>query len=177
MNNKYYLVVILFVFTQCAYALKSESVIISFDNPDRFTDFKSRDIRSTKDQERLMAEMKKFIRQSVEKSSINGAQLNIVVTDVDMAGRFVYPGGSIDLRTNIRNNSMDSVRVVKESDRVHFDFDFEILDEKGEILNQGKEHLSLMGIQLTRYSRLKHKHGNFNYVMPLFEEWLKLLSK
>jgi hypothetical protein len=177
MNIKHYLPLILILFTQFSYALNSETVTISFDKPDRFTDFKTRDIRSTKDQERLMSEMKKFIRQSVKKSSINGAQLKIFVTDVDMAGRFVYPGGSLDLRNNIRNNSMDSVRVVKESDRVHFDFDFEILDEKGAILKQGKEHLSSMGIQLTRYSRLKHKNGNFNYVMPLFEEWLKSLSK
>jgi hypothetical protein len=174
---KNYLAIILFVFTQGAYALNSEVVIISFDKPDRFTDFKLRDHRSSKDQQRLTTEMKKFIHKSVDKTPFKGAQLKIVVTDVDMAGRFVYPGGSIDLRSNIRNNSMDSVRVVKESDRALLDFDFEILDKDGKILKQGKEHLKTMGLQLSRYSRLKYNRGNFNYVMPLFDEWLESLSK
>jgi hypothetical protein len=177
MNNKHYFTIILFVFTQFSYALNNEVVIISFDKPDKFTDFKLRDHRSNKDQERLMNEMEKFIHKSVAKTSFKGAQLKIIVTDVDMAGRFVYPGESIDLRTNIRNNSMDSVRVVKQSDRVHLDFYFEILDDKGKVLNQGKEHLSSMGLQLSRYSKLKYNRGNFNYVLPLFDEWLKSLSK
>lgn len=177
MNIKYYLAIVLFIFTQCVSALKTEVVTISFDKPDQFTDFKLRDHRSSKDQQRLMTEMEKFIHNSIEKTSFHGAQLNIVVTDVDMAGRFVYPGGNIDLRSNLRNNSMDSVRVVKESDRALLDFDFEILDKNGKILKQGQEHLKSMGLQLSRYSRVKYNRGNFNYIMPLFDEWLASLSK
>lgn len=175
MKTKYILIGFLMSFSQLLFAANIQKVTVNFDAPEKFADFQSRETRSSKDQERLMKQLQKLINQSVEKTLTQDMQLKITVKDVDIAGRFVYPGGSIDLRTNINNNDTRAVRVVKDSDKASLEFDYELIDKDGTVLKQGHETLSTRNIKLNGRTRLKYKHSNFGYIMPEFDEWLKKL--
>jgi hypothetical protein len=153
-------------------AEKSSRVTVNFDSPEKFTDFQSSENRSSKDQKRLMVQLQKMIDKSVEKKLAKDAQLKITVKDVDMPGRFIYPGGSIDLRMNINNNNTQAVRVVKDADRALFDFDYELIDKNGKVQKQGHEVLSSRNLNFSARSKLKYQQGNFEYIMPMFDTWL-----
>jgi hypothetical protein len=92
-----------------------------------------------------------------------------------MAGRLVYPGGSIDLRSNIVNHDTRAIRVVKDSDRELLDFDYQLTNSQGDVIKQGHEVLSTRNIKSSANSRLKYQRGNFGYIMPEFDKWLKKL--
>lgn len=175
MKIKYILVLLLLSSSQILFAANIQKVTVNFDAPEKFTDFQSREMRSTKDQERLMTQLQKLINHSADKTLAQDLQLKITVKDVDIAGRFVYPGGSIDLRTNFYNNNTRAVRVVKDSDKASLDFDYELLDKNGSVLKQGHETLSTRNIKLNGRTRFKYKHSNFGYIMPKFDVWLKKL--
>lgn len=176
MKIKFILLLLLAGCSQVLFAANIQKATVNFDAPEKFADFQSREMRSTKDQERLMKQLQKLINQSAEKALTQDVQLKIIVKDVDIAGRFVYPGGSIDLRANITNNDTRAVRVVKDSDKASLEFDFELVDMNGTVLKQGHETLSTRNIKLNGRSRLKYQHSNFGYIMPLFDDWLKTLK-
>ena len=175
MKTKYILIALFMSFSQVLFAENAQKVTVNFDAPEKYADFQSSENRSAKDQERLMKQLQKLINKSAEKTLAKDVQLEITVKDVDIAGRLVYPGGSIDLRSDVYNNDTRAVRVVRDSDRATLDFDFQLKDKNGDVVKQGHKVLTTTDIRLSGRLRLKYKHSNFGYIMPLVDEWLKTL--
>jgi len=174
-TKKILMAALLMAVTQILFAANNQTTTVNFTAPEKFKDFQSRENKSAKDQERLMQQMRKLINQSAKKILAKDLQLTLTVKDVDMAGRLVYPGGSIDLRTNIVNNDTRAIRVIRDIDRELLDFDYQLTNTQGDVIKQGHKVLSTRNIKSSTNSRLKYQNSNFGYIMLEFDRWLKKL--
>ena len=169
-------IILLVLFTQFGFAATDVTSVVEFDQPEGFTDFKIRTNLNTRDQNRLMKQLKKLISKSVNKKLTHGNVLKVIIQDIDMAGRFVYSGDNIDARGAFINFNNESLRVVNDSDRVSVDFIYELTDAKGNIIVNGDSHLSSKNPKFLNRSNKKYRRSYFTYVMPLFDQWLEKLE-
>ncbi len=152
---------VLFV-SSAAFSSGDARVNVTFEKPEKFTDFKTQANLRAKDRERLMQELTELIDRSVDKQFKNKQKLNINISNIDMAGTFLY--GTSDL-----------YRVILEFDRVRFDFSYELLDSDNKVIKQGDVNLTSRSRQPVTRLRNEYKNTQFSHEMPLFDDWLKTL--
>jgi hypothetical protein len=68
-------------------AAKAQTTV-NFNNPEKFTDFKSQVNLYNKDREKLMNELGELIIASSNNILPNDNRLEILINNIDMAGRF-----------------------------------------------------------------------------------------
>lgn len=134
-------------------------VSVSFNAPEKFTDFKTEANLRLKDRAKLITQLTKLITGSTLAKIPKDYNMEIVIDNVDMAGTFLF--GTSDL-----------YRVVRDSDRIRIDFSYKLLDENGKLIEQSEVNLSTMNSRSFKHRSKKYKHSNFALEMPLFDEWL-----
>jgi len=163
-------------FSASVFAEEQNVVKVKFEHPEKYTDFKSVQNNSKISRERLMRELPELFAKSAKKSLAKGQHLELVISDIDMAGTFVYSGNNIDTRGNYVNPNSEAVRVVNESDRVTLEFNYQLFDENNKLVKQGDVNLSNRKLRLSKRPARQYRNTNFLYLMPLFDEWLKTLD-
>lgn len=142
-----------------SYAVVEDNVVVNFNNPEKFLDFKSDYMRSNKDQARLMTKLRKLMIESVKENIQNGYNFEITINDIDMAGRYIF-------------NPERMIRIVKDSDRMKIEFSYKLSDKQGKILKNGDITLKEFGAKFSRVNTSKYKHSLFSNEMPAFDKWL-----
>ncbi len=152
---------VLFV-SSAAFSSSDARVNVTFEKPERFTDFKTQANLRFKDREKLMKQLTELMDKSADKRIDKDQKLNINISNIDMAGTFLY--GTSDL-----------YRVILEFDRIRLDFSYELLDSDNKIIKQGDVNLTSRSRQPVTRLRNEYKNTQFSHEMPLFDDWLKTL--
>ncbi len=134
---------------------------INFDQPEKFMDFRSRDVLTSIDRNRLTADLSKNIEKLAEQILPANHSMNITFTDIDMAGN-IFPGAN-----EIR-------KVSNNTDRTLLKFDYEIIDNNGESIKKGQEKLINMYFNNAMNREAKQfRQSRFKHELVLFSRWLK----
>lgn len=164
-------------FSVVAIAGEQETIKVTFEQPEKYTDFKSVQNNSNVSRNRLMKELPRLLGKSARKTLPKGQHLEMVITNIDMAGTFVYSGNNIDARGSFINPNSEAVRVVNDADRVTLEFKYQLFDENNKLVKQGDINLSNRKLRVSKRPARKYRNTNFLYLMPLFDDWLKTFSK
>ncbi len=153
------------MFISVAGLTASDSLVtVDFNQPEKFTDFKTQASTRAKDRERLMQQLTELMQKSASKFMPADNTLDISINNIDMAGSFLYG------RSNL-------YRVVQEFDRILIDFSYQLKDSTGKITQQGDVNLTSRDSKPVRRSISKYRNSHFAHEMPLFDKWMKKTFK
>lgn len=107
------------------------AVEVDFVDSKEFTDFSSRDQVDAKVQTAYKRELSEFIQKRLGNMISPDHVLQVVITDVDMAGEF----------EPWRRGGFDDVRVVKDLYPPRIDLSFRIVDADGNTVREGNRKL------------------------------------
>lgn len=156
------LVLCLLLLSNAAFTSDDTKVRIDFENPEKFTDFKTQINLRIKDREMLMKQLTKLMVKSVDKHISKGRKMNVTINNIDMAGTFL-------------NKNSDLYRVVRDSDRVLINFSYKLFDTNGQLIKKEDVNLSSRHNKFRKRVAKKYQHTHFANEMPLFDKWLKTL--
>lgn len=114
-------------------------VAVNFFEPQNYSDVKSDAFDSERGRDYVLAQLKEHILLTVPRYLAPGQQLEINITNVDLAGDF-EPGRGIDF---------DHIRMVREIYPPRLTLQFRLLDAEGNVLNSGKRDLLNLGYLMT----------------------------
>jgi len=136
---------------------------VSFDQPEKFLDFRSRTVLTKIDRDRLIAELEKQIQRTVKRILADGQSMHINFTNIDMAG-YIYSNAN-EIRT-----------VRQDADKSLLVFDYTIFDTDGESIKNGQERLINQHFKLMSHESKRYERSSFKYEMVMFSRWLKKVS-
>lgn len=119
----------------CVTASAAGAVEVDFVDSKEFTDFSDSDRVVASTQKAYIGELTKFMEERLGNMIAPGHSLQVVITDVDMAGEF----------EPWRRGGYDDVRVVKDLYPPRIDLSFRIVDENGNTIREGDRKLRDLG--------------------------------
>jgi hypothetical protein len=132
-------------------------VTVTFDQPDKFTDAKSRYNGDT--DQGYLDNLKRYIDGTAREYLADGQRLTIKFTDIDMAGDF-QPG----------RPRMGDIRVVRAIYPPRLKFSYTVTDAAGQTVSQGDENLTDMNFQ-SRYRSPGDSDPVF-YEKAMLADWM-----
>ncbi|MCF6288440.1 MAG: DUF3016 domain-containing protein [Proteobacteria bacterium] len=164
MKNIYFIVALFLIMLQTSVNANIEhNINVDFNHPEKFTDFKTYEVRTTKDQERLMRQLNKLIVESVIKQIPAENKFSMTITDIDMAGIFLLM------------NDTRMYRIVRDTDRVKFKFSYKYSDAQGNLIKEGEVTLKSINTELPVLKKSQYRHSSFKNEMFIFDKWLRKL--
>ncbi|MUH73264.1 DUF3016 domain-containing protein [Psychrosphaera haliotis] len=136
---------------------KANKSAVSFENPKEFRDIKASDESQKRFTSRLQNKLQDYI-QKLSKKLPAGYSLNIVFTNIDLAGRVEY-----------NFNMSREIRVVRQHDWPRLNFKAELLKDGNVIQNQDFElkDLAFMDRSIGRLS----SGDTLRYEKRMLKEW------
>ena len=135
-------------------------VTVTFQAPEKFTDFRDSFPGTDKGQEHYMTLIRKFIVEEVGRRLAEGQTLSVTFTDIDLAGDFL-PAVS---------RGIDDIRIVKEIYFPRMNLNFELRDASGAVLKQGERKLIDMNFMSSLSFR---KSDELFYDLEMLRNWLR----
>ena len=150
---------ILFLFGNLA-----AEVIVTFENPDEFTDI-DYDYRGNKRGQKVyLPQIEKYIVRTGQKYLEEGEVLRITFTDIDLAG----------MHEPWRAPPMDDVRIVKSIYPPRMSFSYELTDAEGTVIKSGEERL----VDISFDFRMRTSTWDeLYYDKEMFRDWLRTFKK
>lgn len=141
------------------------TVKFEWSNPEKYTDLDNRGYRqsSLKDFSR---EMEGYISRLANRFLPDGSQLQLVVTDVDLAGDF----------EPWHMSPWDDVRVVRSIYPPRMTFDYTLTGKDGKVIEKGNEHL----VDLTFDMNVKRRvfeDDQYFYEKEMLGDWIRTRFK
>lgn len=117
----------------------ASSVQVTFAEPENFTDVKDDYMDTDRGRDAVLDELKEHMQARAGKYLTTGQRLEIVVTDVDLAGDF----------EPWRGPNFDHIRIVKDLCPPRVSLQFRLLKADGTVLSEGKRQLQELGYLMT----------------------------
>ena len=136
-------------------------VILTFGDPETFTDFEYSQTRRTVEVEFFSKELKFHLDRTVKKALPEGVVLKLDFQDIDLAGGF-EPWQSVPL---------DDVRFYRSRYPPMVKFLYQVKDGEGNILAEGAKTLRELAYQ-DRFSRRTGVRQAFYYERRMLEYWI-----
>ena len=114
-------------------------VVVNFFEPENFADAKNDSFGDDRGRDWVLAQLKEHILQTASRYLAPGQQLEINVTNVDLAGAF-EPWRGLDF---------DHIRMVREIYPPRMTLQFRLLDAAGNVVNSGRRELQDLGYLAT----------------------------
>lgn len=137
---------------------------VSWQEPEKFTDIRASNETRLGFQERVFKELEQVF-SDMAKQLPDGYQIEIVVTDVDLAG---------DVNGTYRQMGND-IRIIKEIYWPRMSFTYAIKDAQNALLSSGTENVKDMNFMSG--SRFTSGHSGFVYEEKMLNDWFKKLQK
>lgn len=138
------------------FAVEGTNSSVRFHEPEKFTDFKLTSFGGTKEISYLEGEFRKEIERLAAAHLPPGFKLNVVFSDIAMAGDFEPQLGP----------DFDHVRIVKDIYPPRLQFYYEIIDENGNVIQRGEQRLTdlayLQKVRSPVYEPLEHEFDLLN---------------
>jgi hypothetical protein len=126
----------------CLSATLAGAVDVDFAETERFTDFSdSAHVRSSA-QEAYVKELTAFLEDRLGDELPPSYHVQVVITDVDMAGEF----------EPWRRGGFEDVRIVKDLYPPRIDLSFRVLDASGNLVSEGNRKLRNLSFMYTQRS-------------------------
>ena len=153
----------------------SASTRISFNQPEKFTDFKSANGGRNDGRTVLMAELERFIRERADMWIPENHSLQIQFNDIDMAGRIV----PLPLRASVTGASMGlhgsagEQRLVESPWPPRLNFTYTLHDAQGSLVREGSVNISeTQLLRLSPRTRLQRRDVLW-YEKALIDSWMR----
>jgi len=161
----WYLTPLMMLFTAAsAFASSPSNVIITFDHPERFTDFRVQGRNEQESAVKFAAEMMEALEPTVAQQTPNNT-LVLQFTDIDLGGR--YKPQLARRFTNVRfyNNGHEPVRM---------EFDYTLTDARGRVLAKGSDSAT-DALYLGKYTSepVKLPFEEFYFEKETLISWIK----
>jgi hypothetical protein len=137
-------------------------VLVSYENPMGFTDFKDRMFPTTTVVEGYMDEFRRVIQRLAPGFLPTGQQLEITFLDIDMAGDFEPQRGP----------DAQDVRIIRAIYPPRLTFTYVVRDADGVTVREGRETLTDLSFQNTM---AMPRESTFLYEQELMRGWLRTL--
>lgn len=155
-------VIVLLLVGGCAAKMPSielnPRVSVTFVQPEKFTDARRAELEPTS--KGFLSELQDFIVHTGARYVPEDMQLNIKVTNVDLAGGFEL----------FRGPQTDQVRITKGLYPPHIVLDFELLDRAGSVIKTGKRDLTDINYQMRSVSP---REDTLRYEKDILRDWLR----
>ncbi|WP_221032877.1 DUF3016 domain-containing protein [Actomonas aquatica] len=138
----------------------ASAVKVNFVDTDNFTDFTSSYSFPDRGRETYIKELSKFIERRAESRLPSDLQLEVVITDVDMAGEFEPWHGP---------NAQD-IRIVKSLYPPRINLSFRLARADGTVVSEGNRKLRDMSFM---YSVRFNDDDPLRYEKQLIDSWLR----
>ena len=135
-------------------------VRVAFEKPEAYTDARTDRSHSKGASESVTRGLSKFLQRVAPAHLAPGQQLEVVFTDIDLAGDY-EPG------TNL---SLHDVRLVKSIYPPRLTFRWSLLDANGSVLRQGEEDIRDLGFQT---SVSGNDRSPLRYEQHILRRWLQ----
>ena len=154
--------VVLLLIASCAAAeplhQSASRVSVAFIEPEKFTDARRAELEPTSSG--VLRELKKFLTDTGARYVPENLQLNIRITNIDLAGDFEL----------FRGPQADQVRITKGLYPPHIVLEFEVVDSTMKVIKFGKRDLTDINYQLRNvYPREDH----LRYEKDILRDWLR----
>lgn len=142
-------------------SIKPDSrVYVTFVAPEKFTDVKNDWISSDGYRDGVLAELKRQIETTAQACVAEGQRLEIMVTDVDLAGDFEPQQGP----------DFDHIRILREIYPPRMKVEFRLIGTDGQVVSEGKRHLQQLGYLMTL---AQPTYDPLRYDKDLIRTWLR----
>ena len=135
------------------------SVAVNFADTDTFTDFSNSYSFPNRGRDAYIAELSKFIEKRAASKLKGDLRLDVVITDVDMAGEFEPWHGS---------NAQD-VRIVKDLYPPRINLSFRLSRPDGTVVAEGNRRLRDLSFM---YSVRVNNNDPLRYEKDLLDRWI-----
>ena len=139
------------------------TVDVKYTEPEKFIDFAST-LSSKQNYKRLISEFSYQLNRLSRRVLKDGQQLKVNFLDIDMAGR-------------ISPNTYDLRSVKIDTDRSVLNFDFILVDKKGQEIASGHEKLTTHSLRFINNRANWFNESQFKYELAMFDKWLKKLTR
>ncbi len=147
-----------------AYAIAAESrepvsrVSVVFVKPEQFTDVKRTDFKPNS--EAILDAIARFMRATGEEILPADMNLDLRVTDIDLAGNF----------EPWRGPQSDQVRITNQLYPPRFSLEFRVIDARGQVIQSGKRDLTDLNYQLRTFYPMD---DYLRYEKDLLRHWFR----
>ncbi len=138
---------------------------ITFDQPEKFTDFRIPNKSAKRSRNDLMEDIERDVSQSLAKLLPAGNSMEIEFTNIDMAG-WIDPF-----------SQPDQIRLIRNHDKSELNFNFRWLSADGALLKEDSVTLIDHNLQSLKSRRSRYSNTRLAYEMAMFDNWLRKLVK
>ncbi len=139
---------------------RDSRVYVTFVAPEKFTDVKDDWSSSEGYRDGVLAELKRLIETTAPAFVAEGQRLEIMVTDVDLAGEFEPAQGP----------DFNHIRILREIYPPRMKVEFRLLGTDGQVVSEGKRHLRQLGYLMTL---AQPTYDPLRYDKDLIRTWLR----
>jgi len=138
------------------------TVQVDFADPSRFLDVNPEGMDAAKGQEVVLNKVRDVFRTEAQKRLPYGYSMIVQVKDIDLAGDY-----------EPWRDPEDQARIDREIYPPRIEFEYEIIDDSGNVLSTGSEYLNNL-FYLLDPAGAKHRNSEVAYdVSMLIREWMK----
>lgn len=138
----------------------NKTVNVTFASPEKFADLKTDSMGSDKDRDYLLGEIKDYIAGRAPGRMADGQTLDIVISDIDMAGDF----------EPWRGPRAQDVRIIKDLYPARIDLSFKLTGADGAVVSEGARQLRDLNFMMATPGVLSN--DTLRYEKTLLNDWL-----
>ena len=138
----------------------SVRVVVTFENPEKFTDVKDSQTGTEKGRDHYLKEIRTLVEEEASHLLPEGRKLTLTFTDIDLAGDYLP---SMPLGRD--------VRVMKDIYMPRMKFTFTITDAAGAVVKEGSERLTDMNYLQT--AGIVNRGEPLFYDKAMLRDWLR----
>lgn len=143
-------------------ALNAAKVDIQWEEPESFQDIEAGNLGNQKDfQQQVVDELGRHIRSAADMYLDPDQQLNMTVTDIDLAGDVEY----------FFTRFPQGIRVVRNLHYPSIEFSYELLDSNDVVLMSGEENIRDMGFQYS--GNYMVSDAELDYEKRMIDDWFE----
>lgn len=143
-------------------ALQAAQVNLHWQEPEKFRDIEAGDIGGrAKFQQRVIDELGKYIQEAADKYLAPDQQLNMTITDIDLAGDVQY----------FFTRFPEGIRVVNNAFFPSIEFRYELLDQNNVVIVSGEENVKDIGFMFSGTTMVRN--APLGYEKRMINDWFR----
>lgn len=140
-----------------------DRVSVNYVNPEKFTENRMFGMQDRYNRVDYLAQLKAYLIKRATAVLAPGQQLHVNVTDIQLAGAYEPAHGSRG----------DYIRIMRDSYPPRIDLDFQLTDQDGKVLREGKRTLRDLNYLQSSLSTPAARSESLYYDKALLDRWLR----